>query len=111
MKTITLPLRTINALNAREHWRKRARRAKKERLLAYCATPAGLSLPLTVNLKRLAPRLMDDDGLTASFKAIRDGIADKVQVNDGNPELAFRYSQEKSKSYAIEIVISARAMG
>lgn len=48
---------------------------------------------------------MDDDGLAASFKAIRDGIADKVQVNDGNPALVFRYTQEKSKSYGIEIEI------
>lgn len=110
MNTVELPIRTVNSLNEREHWAVRARRAKKERRIAYCVTPAGLSLPLTVKLTRFGKnkRPMDDDGLSASFKNIRDGIADKCNVDDGNPGLVFEYSQEKSKSYAVRIEFGSR---
>lgn len=47
--------------------------------------------------------MMDDDGLAASFKAVRDGIADRLCVNDGSDQIAFKYAQRKSKQYGVEI--------
>ena len=103
MKPIYLPLRTVNSLNAREHWGKKARRAKQERQLGFITTPVGLSTPITVNLVRLGPRKMDDDGLAASFKNLRDGIADKIGVNDGSDLIKFSYSQETSKTFGVRM--------
>lgn len=100
---IELPIRTVNPLNNRRHWRVVWARSKKEREAAYLATPAGLYLPLTVKLTRIGKRDMDSDGLAASFKAIRDGIADKCKVNDGSNLIHFEYAQEKSKTYAVRI--------
>lgn len=103
MKPIRLPLKTVNPLNKREHWAERMRRAKKEREIAYLATPPGLKTPITVKLTRFGPRLMDDDGLSASFKAIRDGIADKVGVDDGSSQIAFKYAQQRHRQFSIEV--------
>lgn len=108
---ITLPLRTVSTANKREHWSKRAKRAKQERMVAKLKTPAGLQTPLTVKLTRFGPRTLDDDNLAISFKAIRDGIADKCNCDDGNAGLSFQYAQEKSKDYAIRIEFFAKARG
>lgn len=104
---VTLPLRTVNPLNNRRHWRVVSTRSRKERWLAYCglvSLPAHLYIPpFAIQLTRLAPRMMDDDGLAASFKAVRDGIADRLCVNDGSDKIAFKYAQRKSKQYGVEI--------
>jgi len=109
---ITLPIRTVNALNAREHWAKRAKRARQERYRAgwYCAVFGSPSLPLTVTLTRVSPRKMDDDGSIASLKNIRDGVADHLGVDDGSDLIAWKYAQRKGKpkEYAVEIEIESR---
>lgn len=51
---------------------------------------------LVVTLTRLGPGLLDDDNLTAGFKAVRDGIADALEVNDRHPMLRWIYSQERA---------------
>lgn len=107
---IALPLKTVNSLNSREHWGTKAKRVARERRLAYMATPAGLRIPIKVTLTRLAPRDMDDDGLSASFKAIRDGIADKVGVNDGSKDIQFRYRQKRAKCYGIEMEFECESL-
>ena len=100
---LSLPIRTVNSLNSREHWSKRARRAKRERHASYIFTPKGIKTPVTVTLVRLAPKVMDDDGLSASFKNLRDGIADKLGVDDGSPLIKWVYVQRVSKEYGIQI--------
>lgn len=111
MSKIVLPLRTVNSLNAREHWRTRACRAKTERNTAYFLVGAELCrwvAPITVLMTRVAPRKMDDDGAIASMKNIRDGIADRFGVNDGSDAIAWKYAQRKGKpkEYAVEIEIT-----
>lgn len=50
---------------------------------------------LVITLTRLAPgRLDHEDNLTAGFKAVRDGIADALGVNDRHPTLRWFYAQE-----------------
>jgi len=108
-QTFYLPIRTVNPLNTREHWSKRAKRSKAERRAAYLATynvPLWPSrVPIMVSLTRIAPRKMDCDGCTASFKAIRDGIADKLGVDDGSESIRFSCAQRKGKEYGIEVTI------
>lgn len=104
-------LRVYNRLNAREHWRSRARRAKRERadvrtVIGHQVSPT--LAPLVVTLTRIAPRPFDDDGLAASFKAIRDEIA-ALLGRDDNPKagITWRYEQTRGRprEYAVRIRI------
>ena len=107
--TFTLPIRTVNPLNTREHWAKRAKRSKSERESAYWLTPEPYLVtsqrPVIVFLERVGKRKMDDDGLSASFKAIRDGIASKLGIDDGSEDIRFVYSQRVYKRYYVEVTI------
>jgi phage shock protein PspC (stress-responsive transcriptional regulator) len=111
MPTIHLPLRVVNGLNQREHWTKRARRAKSDRMIAGLATPAGLKPPLAITLTRIYGKrgkpMDSQDGLTAAFKGVVDGIADKIGVDDGSPLLTWAYKQKQGKAFGIIIEIKA----
>src|SRR5688572_19863737 len=80
---VDLPLRIESVANKREHWSKRARRTKLHRLAAL-AVPVS-PLPCVVTLVRVAPRALDSDNLQSGFKALRDGIADRLGVKDHDP--------------------------
>lgn len=96
---LTLQLRIDSVANKREHWGARARRAKTHRQTAFY----GMSqhrrpeLPVTIKLTRIAPRALDGDNLQSSFKAVRDGIADWMKVDDGNAGITWLYEQERGK--------------
>lgn len=100
---IELPLRIESCANKREHWATRARRTKAHRLAAL-AVPIH-PLPCIVTLTRVAPRKLDDDNLASGFKALRDGIADRFGVDDGDPRIRFKYDQVrgKAKEYAARV--------
>lgn len=74
--------------NARGHWAKRSRAAKRYRMQCFLlARKAGLVAPLgrlLLSLEFLPPtaRRRDDDNLLASFKAGRDGLADAMRIDD-----------------------------
>jgi hypothetical protein len=104
--TFDIPIRTVSALNLREHWRKRAKRVKSERQAAYLITPYGVRLPCTVKLTRIAPRALDGDNWQAGAKGIRDGIADKLGVDDRDPRVTWEYGQERGKPYAVRVTIT-----
>ena len=110
----SLPLKLVNSTNVREHWSKRARRAKEQRGLAKMFTANSWTMlqqiqhfgTYEVKITRIGKRLMDDDGVQASAKNVRDGIADALQVDDGDLGLIrFSYAQRLGKSYAVEIEI------
>lgn len=105
---ISLPFKTVSVLNVREHWAKKARRVKTERNVTQMMVK---TLPITrrisyvVTLTRLAPRKLDGDNLAGSFKAIRDGVADALGLDDGDENIEWRYRQEKAKQYGVTIEI------
>ncbi len=106
MSPITIQIRTVSAPNRREHWAKKARRVKSERLAAYLAIPSlGAGLPSSVKLTRIAPRSLDDDNLRGCLKAVRDGIADRLGIDDRDPRVEWCYGQEKGapKEYAVRV--------
>ena len=110
---VTYPEKIESVLNAREHWARKASRAKRQRTVAW-AELRGVQLPafvssLTVKLTRIAPRKLDDDNLAAGFKATRDGVADWLRVDDGDKRLRFEYAQERGapKYYAVRIEVTA----
>ena len=111
--SVHIPLRTVSEANQREHWAKRARRAKLHRgtvrtvLGAACAIP---SPPLVVRLTRVAPRRLDCDNLRGALKACRDGVADWLGIDDGSEDITWEYEQTKGKprEYAVRVEVSAR---
>lgn len=104
---LTLPLRTYSELNRRDHWAQRARRMKNHRRSAHLATAVlcGRHLPCVVTLIRIAPRKLDDDNLRAALKGVRDGIADRLGIQDNDPRVNWRYEQSRGKprEYAVKI--------
>jgi crossover junction endodeoxyribonuclease RusA len=105
------------APNIRECWQARAARARKQRETAclrvanaiYAATggsgkiPAG---PLVVRLCREGPRRVDDDNLAGAFKAVRDGVADALGVDDGDTNaVRWEYRQDKARACAVSVEI------
>lgn len=111
-RSIEWPARLSSSLNARMHWRVRAKTAKAEREQAALMCRARLiapSFPCVVTLTRIGPRQLDDDNVATAFKATRDGIADWLQVDDGDTsKVRWEYGQEKG-SYAIRVQIEELA--
>lgn len=122
----TVPIRTVSALNMREHWAKKAKRVKAERRATFvaaftgdqdgfrerirmtqyaCKTEAGV--PLTVALTRVAPRQLDDDNLRGALKGVRDEVAAMLGVDDRDPVVTWQYAQRKGKpkEWAVEVRI------
>lgn len=105
---IELPLRIESVANKREHWTIRARRTKQHRLAAL-AVPVH-PLPCIVTLTRVAPRALDShDNLRGGFKALVDGIADRLGVKDNDPRVEWRYAQVRgrAKEYAARVRIES----
>jgi hypothetical protein len=54
---------------------------------------------------------LDSDNLQASFKNCRDAVADRMDIDDADPRVTWRYAQEKGapKEYAVRIEIEPEA--
>jgi hypothetical protein len=117
---VSLPIRTTNPLNASRignsrlaaiiKTQERARQRQTTKLLVQAAMQRiGVSraqmVPAVVTLTRVSAGRLDGDGLQASFKAIRDGVADSLGVNDGGPFVEWRYLQEKGPQKHHEIKV------
>jgi hypothetical protein len=99
--TLLVPLRTVPGLNAREHFRVRSKRVKKEReavawILRSAARP---QIPCSVILTRVAPSAgVDDDNLVGALKGVRDEIARWLGVDDRNrQQVRYRYAQTRGE--------------
>lgn len=110
-----LPIKTVSTLNTREHWSKRAKRAKSQRKAAFLtvahmarATP----LPVVVTLERLSPSNgLDGDNLQGSLKSVRDGIADCYGIDDRDERIEWRYSQRRAWEYGVSITVEIKTDG
>jgi len=106
-----IPVMTISEANRRQHWTVRHRRARAQRRAAYwhlyvTFEKCQLQTPLTIQLKRIGPRLIKDgDNLQNGLKAVRDGVADWLGIDDGNPGLRWEYLQEKAKTHGVVVII------
>lgn len=106
MISILLPIRVESVSNLREHWAARHRRAKAHRKAAM-VVPVH-PLPCVVTLTRIAPRALDShDNLRSGFKALADGIAKRLGVDDADPRVEWRYAQRKGapRQYAVVVQI------
>ena len=104
---IYLRIPTVSEANKREHWAAKAKRVKSQRSTAKFETQdlLMLKMPLSVTLTRVSPRPLDDDNLRGALKAVRDGIADRLGINDRDPRVAWLYSQRRGKKgeQAVEV--------
>lgn len=111
--SVKLPVKIISEANTRSHWREKARRASGHRsaahgaLLRYVGVIPPCGERFAITLTRIAPRELDDDNLAGGFKAVRDGVADWLGIDDGSKRLTWRYEQRKGwpREYAAEIKI------
>lgn len=98
-----LPIKLESTANKRWHWARRSSHAKQQRqtarLIAHRVEP-----PLVVLITRIGPRKLDSDNLAISAKHIRDGIADKLGVDDGDEtKVRWEYAQDKGTDYAVRV--------
>jgi hypothetical protein len=112
-----LQIRTVSEANMRQHWRTKAKRTKAFRAAAASGvrrqlTASHLALAIkrketkySVTLTRNAPRALDSDNLSGAFKAVRDGVADALRMDDGDARFLWTYAQAKAQKYSITIRI------
>jgi hypothetical protein len=110
---VTIPVVTRSETNMREHWTARhTRRANQRQLAGLVLTGViqceGLCPPIEVLLTRLAPRALDSDNVVSAMKAIRDGIADAMKLDDGDKRIAWQYAQRATPEYGVEVVFRKR---
>lgn len=105
MISFTIPLKTKNTSNQREHFRARAARLKRERAAAMAKCPRWTGVPLLhVTLTRVGPRELDSDGVQSALKAVRDGVAARLRIDDGSPLIRWEYAQAKGEA-EVRVVI------
>lgn len=107
MISFEIPIKTTYTLNSRMHWSKRQRIRKGERNAVKLALPVFKVPPLVrILLTRVGPRAMDDDNVPGALKGIRDGLADRLGIDDGSPLIKWEYAQEKrGNEYAVRVEI------
>lgn len=99
MIAFTIPIKAPSTPNLREHWATRAKRVESQRRWTRAKCPPWSSGPLlVVRLTRVAPRALDDDNCAGALKAIRDGIALWLRIDDASPLVRWAYAQEKGEA-------------
>ncbi len=111
MIKVLLPIKVVSVANLREHWSKKAARAKIHRSTAkLMLTQWGLhpELPVTVTLTRIGAKTLDDDNLRSAAKAARDGVADWLGLDDADPRVTWAYAQQigKTGEYGLIVEVS-----
>lgn len=116
--SVRIPIRLVSTPNVHEHWRaKWKRESTQKKIVRLMLNPLRRSviLPCTVTFIKEGPRTLDDDNFIASLKHIRDEVADwlipgqRKGHTDSDPRISWVYRQEKSKTYALLIEITASA--
>jgi hypothetical protein len=111
-----------SASNLREHWAVRARRVRSQRSAAVIALTRSEQaryvvdelrdmLPhatVHVTLERMGVRKLDDDNLRGALKAFRDGVADVLDLDDGDERIEWIYSQCKAVRTGVRIGLDVR---
>ena len=102
--TVRIPLTLVSEANSREHWAQKARRARQQRALTAACVLNKLGrfgallhhrgLWTITRMIHKRGREMDSDNLQRACKAVRDGIADALGLDDKH--LMVEYHQERS---------------
>lgn len=106
-RRLTFPrMRLESEANRRDHWTVKHARAKEQRYTVYynlrCTFWSLPTLPCTITLTRIAPRLLDGQELKETCEAVCFGVADWLAgaEGEGQPEqdgLFWKYEQQQGK--------------
>ncbi len=110
---VDVPLKIVNPLNHRQHWRAVSRRGNREKQMAsYYLRATGkspLRPPCVVKLVRVygkGCRHWDDDAVPAAMKHIRDSVAAWLGTDDGPKSgIKWEYDQERGDQAGVRITI------
>ena len=115
MIEVSISLRTGRGLNDRMHRMARVRSVKAERHTAYwylhqAAPFFGAHLTgeqhLDITLRRCSPsRGLDADNLQGALKAVRDGVADWLRIDDGSARISWIYEQARHDTWMVQIAV------
>lgn len=116
---ISAPIKTVSEANrgGREGWwvrnkRKKAQQAEIVSVMQNAMIGKQLQFPLVVKITRIAPKKMDSDNLARAFKGIRDAIATKFKVDDGDDEkVKWEYDQEPIGKLKYSVKVEFISMG
>lgn len=108
-----IPIKVVSEANTRDHWAKRFRRQVMQKeatiLMMNNATKRRtIELPCVVKLIRIGAKKLDGDNLANGFKAIRDAIAARLEVDDGDVDnVRFEYEQitNGKRDYRVRVEI------
>lgn len=104
-----IPIKVISEANQREHWRVKWLRQKKQKTavdLFLAESKIGLlGKVYQVRFTRFGVKALDTDNLSGAFKAVRDMVASKLGVNDGDPSIKWETVQVPGNNYGIRIEI------
>ncbi len=107
---LTVPIRTVSGMNAREHPQARAKRVKSERHAVGWALRQFRNerppLPCVVTLTRIGPTngLDPFDNLPSAFKGCVDALAEWLGVDDRKSDsVRYQCKQERGKEWAVRI--------
>lgn len=108
-----VPIKTVSEANQREHWavkhkRKLAQQEAVTVVMQNYLRRQKVSLPCTVKFTRIGPRKLDTDNLAGAFKAIRDAVARRLGVDDGDDRVTWEYDQKPTGNivYGVKVEIS-----
>lgn len=113
---VTIGIRTVSETNQREFWAARHRRRASQRLtvklvMLGALRTEGIKAPCHVTLTRVAPsKGLDFDNLVSSQKAIRDGVADALGLDDADPRVTWEYAQRRGLRKEFAVVIHVREL-
>lgn len=106
---VTIPLRARTSQNARfDHYMAKAKRVKKERgdaMMATARLPALVEPALLVTLTHVGPRELDAVNLLGALKAVQDGVASRLKVDDASPLVKWEFFQERGE-YAVKVKVT-----
>lgn len=114
---VNIPLRTVSGMNAREHWRARSARVKKERAVVRQVLDAKVikpELPCVVTLTRIGPTngLDPFDNLPSSLKGCVDEIASWLGVDDRKDDrVRYLCKQQRGPEWLVRIEFHAVTAG
>ncbi len=107
IETYTLPIVVVSTPNRREHWSVKAKRAKAHREAAIMIPKRKWDSTYRVTITRWGPRKLDSDNLIAGCKALRDGIADRLGLDDADERIVWEYTQERHAERQVTVRIES----
>lgn len=117
MNAVLVPVKVVSALNQREHWSARKRRAEGHRKATYWALMSTLGSGrvgiqawprISVSFTRVyrgQGKEMDGDNLQGSIKHVRDGLCDWLGIDDASDRFVWAYHQRRGNVTGIEILL------